>query len=304
MQSHYHSLNDDLRARFGQRVVKLSLNAYLGCPHRDPVTGEGGCTFCGEGSGHFAGTGPSLWEQLSHQKALLSHKWPHAAYIAYFQAYTNTYAPVEILRALYDQALAFPGVVGLAIATRPDCLGPEVLDLLSQYQKKTFLWVELGFQTSRQDTALRIRRGYPNAVYDQAALALQQRHIPLVTHLIFGLPGETPEDMLASVDYVCARPIWGIKLQLLHVLRHTALGKQYEQAPFPLLSQEEYIRLLTLALPRIPWEVVIHRLTGDGPKQDLIGPAWSKNKKAVLNALHQAFLEKKIRQGSAVPVKH
>lgn len=303
MDTPYVSLNQWLRQQFQTKVIKLSLNANLGCPNRQ--NGKRGCIFCSAGgSGDFAGPKEaSITAQLQQQKALLAKKWPSARYIAYFQAYTNTFAPVDVLRRLYEEALSFEGVVGLAIATRPDCLGEDVLTLLKELSKRTFLWVEQGFQTSKESTARSIMRGYDNAVYDQAVSALAACQIPVVTHLIFGLPGETTEDMLSSVRYVCRRPLWGIKLQLLHVLRQTPLAQQYETAPFPLLDQETYLDLLCRALPLIPPHVVIHRLTGDGPKKDLIGPLWSANKKAALNAMQKAFVDKKVRQGSDIFAK-
>lgn len=303
MESAYVSLNQFLRQTFGTKVIKLSLNAALGCPNRQ--NGKTGCLFCSAGgSGDFAGeASSSITDQLHQQRALLSKKWPSAKYIAYFQAYTNTFAPVDVLRRLYEEALSFDGVVGLAIATRPDCLGEDVLTLLKGLSKRTFLWVELGFQTSNEKTAHFFGRGYENSVYDKAVADLARLGIPVVAHLIFGLPGETKEDMLQSVQYVCQRPLWGLKIHLLHVLRHTPLGNLYEQEPFPLLTQEEYLDLLCQALPLIPPHVVIHRLTGDGPKKDLIGPLWSANKKAVLNAMQKAFVDKNIRQGSGIFAK-
>ncbi len=298
MDTPYLSLNQWLRQQFQTKVIKLSLNANLGCPNRQ--NGKSGCIFCSAGgSGDFAGPKEaSITDQLQQQKTLLSKKWPAARYIAYFQAYTNTFAPVDVLRRLYEEALSTEGVVGLAIATRPDCLSEDILTLLKEFSMRTFLWVELGFQTAQEQTARFIGRGYDNAVYDQAVFHLAARQIPVVTHLIFGLPGETAEDMLSSVRYVCRRPLWGIKLQLLHVLRQTPLGQQYETAPFPLLDQKTYLELLCRALPLIPPHVVIHRLTGDGPKKDLIGPLWSSNKKAVHNAIQKAFVDKNICQGS------
>lgn len=285
----YISINDVLKDTFGEKIIKLSLDGGFSCPNRDGTCGIGGCSFCSEtGSGEFAGSrSVSISEQIQEQIALLRPKWPSAKYIAYFQSFTNTYAPVERLRALYDEALAYPDVVGLAIATRPDCLSQEVLELLAEYQSRTYLWVELGLQTIHAHTAKRIRRGYSLDVYDHAMHELNRRGIRAVVHLILNLPGESAEDMHESVQYVVQSRAWGIKLQMLNILTGTQLAREYEEAPFPLMSADEYIALIRSLLALIPPTVIVHRLTGDGDKARLIAPRWVCNKRHVLNRINQ-----------------
>ncbi|MEG0157106.1 MAG: TIGR01212 family radical SAM protein [Anaerovoracaceae bacterium] len=267
-----------LKEEFGQKIIKLSIDGGFTCPNRDGRVGVGGCIFCSsEGSGELASDIPG-------QMKLLSEKWPNAtAYLAYFQSHTSTYAPVEVLRKQYEEALAAPGVVGIAIATRPDCLPPEVLDLLSELNEKTFLWVELGLQTIHED---RINRCYPLSVYDQAISDLTARGIKVVTHLILGLPGETKEDMHASLRYICQAPIFGLKLHLMNVVKGSPLETLYPgYTPFD--SPEEYIQLVCDLLMEIPPEITIHRLTGDVMRKLLVSPQWSYKKRTILNGIAQ-----------------
>jgi len=295
---HYNSIAPWLKRRFGQRVIKLSLDGGFSCPNRDGTKGTGGCSFCLGGSGSFAGDpAESIREQMISQKELLSRKWPEALYMAYFQSYTGTYADTSRLRELWDAALDFPGVVGLAVATRPDCLPEDVLELLEEYSRRTFLWVELGLQTSREDTAEAFNRCSGNADFERAARELKARGIRFVVHLMLGLPGETREDMLRSAEYAASFGPFGIKLHMLHLMKGTSMARQYEDAPFPLLSMEEYVDIVCDIIERLPSDVTIHRLTGDAPQKSLIAPEWTRNKHAVLNAIQQEFKRRGSWQG-------
>lgn len=298
----YNSLNNYLKAKFGTKVAKLSLDGGFTCPNRDGTLSTGGCIFCSEsGSGDFAGQRRlSIPQQIEQQKQRISKKWPDAKYIAYFQAFTSTYAPVEILRSKYTQALEQRDIVGLAIATRPDCLNEDVIELLKELNKKTYLWVELGLQTCNEKTAKIINRGYENYVFENAVSRLNLAGIDVVVHLIFGLPNETAQDMLNSIKYTCTFNIQGLKLQLLHVLQNTPLAALYQNQPFHILTKEEYLSLICTSLEYIPPKIVIHRLTGDGAKINLIAPLWSGNKKDVLNSLNKLISEKNIRQGCKI----
>lgn len=293
----FYTLNDALKKEFGVKIIKLSLDGGFTCPNRED--GSGGCIFCSAmGSGEFsAQRSDPISTQLESQIRLLQPKWNHAQYIAYFQNFTNTYAPVEKLRALYDAALRFPNVVGLAIATRPDCLNEEILELLEEYNRKTFLWIELGLQSIHQKTADFIRRGYASEIFDQAIQNLHRRNIRTVAHLILNLPGETIQDMKESVYHVGHSKIWGIKLHMLNILQQTDLAKYYEKNPFPLFSAEEYIALISQLLTLIPRDVCIHRLTGDGDKKSLIAPRWVLNKRYVLNGIQQYMRANGLYQG-------
>lgn len=284
------TLNIYLQNKYGKKLYKLSVNAGFTCPNRDGKLGERGCIFCsGTGSGDFAGDPAlSVTEQLKAGRSKIRSKLPRTAeygYIAYFQAFTNTYAPIEKLRAVYEEALAFPGVEILSVATRPDCLDPDVLDLLSEMNAKKPVWVELGLQTIHEQTAAYIRRGYPLSVFDEAIRSLKARGIETIVHVILGLPGETREEMLQTVKYVGDSGADGIKLQLLHVLKGTDLADDYLSGRFECLTLEEYTELVKDALSLLPESIVIHRMTGDGDKKLLIAPEWSANKKLVLNRL-------------------
>ena len=286
---HYYSLNKYLRDTFGDKVYKLSLNAGFTCPNRDGKLGTKGCIFCSAGgSGDFAESSSlSITQQIERGKERVAKKIKSGKYIAYFQAYTNTYAPVEILKSKYMEAVNHKDIVALSVATRPDCLGDDVLKLLDEINKIKPVFVELGLQTIHERTARYIRRGYTLDVYDKAVSDLKKIGVNTVVHLILGLPGETKQDMLDSVKYVCESGIDGIKLQLLHVLKNTDLEKDYAQGKFKTLEMGEYLDILKSCVDIIPDNIVIHRLTGDGAKKDLISPLWSADKKKVLNAINK-----------------
>lgn len=286
---HYYSLNKYLRDTFGDKVYKLSLNAGFTCPNRDGKLGTKGCIFCSAGgSGDFAESSSlSITQQIERGKERVAKKIKSGKYIAYFQAYTNTYAPVEILKSKYMEAVNHRDIVALSVATRPDCLGDDVLKLLDEINKIKPVFVELGLQTIHERTARYIRRGYTLDVYDKAVSDLKKIGVNTVVHLILGLPGETKQDMLDSVKYVCESGIDGIKLQLLHVLKNTDLEKDYAQGKFKTLEMGEYLDILKSCVDIIPDNIVIHRLTGDGAKKDLISPLWSADKKKVLNAINK-----------------
>lgn len=289
----YYSYNAYMRNRHSQKVGKLSLNAGLTCPNRDGTISRGGCIFCSEdGSGTFAGCKEdTIVDQISSQKRLQSGKWKVKKYIAYLQSYSNTYGDVDEVRRIYFDAISDEDVCGLAIATRPDCLGDDVLDLLEELNGKTHLWVELGLQTVNEETATWINRGYCLDVFDQAVRKLKQRGIEFVAHVIFGLPGETQEDMLKTIEHLKVLGVNGVKIHLLHIIDGTKLNEIYEVEPFPVLKKEEYINLVVKALERLPEDVVIHRLTGDGAKETLVAPRWPLHKRSVLNGIDKRLKE-------------
>lgn len=283
----YYSLNQYLKDTFGEKVYKLALDAGFTCPNRDGTLGTGGCIFCsGAGSGDFAECrNLSVTEQIVQGKKRVEKKIKSGKYIAYFQAFTNTYAPVEKLRNVYEEALMQPDVAAISIATRPDCLPHDVIDLLAELNKSKPVWVELGLQTIHEKSAEYIRRGYPLAVYDDAVRKLKNAGLTVITHVILGLPGETEEEMKQTVSYVGAGGADGIKLQLLHVIHGTDLEKEYLAGKFKTLELDEYVRLVADCLELLPKNMVIHRMTGDGDKRTLVAPMWSADKKRVLNAL-------------------
>lgn len=294
----YNSINNYLREHFGEKVFKISLDAGFTCPNRDGTAGYGGCIFCSErGSGDFAGTKKNLVDQFYEVKEMMNRKWKEGKYIGYFQAYTNTYAPVEVLREKYYSILELEDVVGLAIATRPDCLPEPVLELLEEINKKTYLWVELGLQTTKEDTAKLINRGYRLDTYINAVRELKKRNIRVVTHAIFGLPGETREDMLKTVEFIGNTGSWGIKIHLLHLMEKTRMVKLYKEGILKFLEMDEYVEIVVDAVERLPESMVIHRLTGDSPRNLLIGPMWSLKKWEVLNAIDRRFTERDTWQG-------
>ena len=296
---YWNSLNDRLREQYGTKVYKLALSSGCSCPNRDGTLGERGCIFC-DGAGAFAAAG-GIREQLVSAKARVAGKVREdAKYIAYFQSFTNTYGPVDRLRELYEAAIEPEEVVALSIATRPDCLGSEVLDLLSRLNRRKPVWVELGLQTIHPATASYIRRGYDLPVYEAAVAALKARGITVVVHQILGLPGENADMMSETAYYIGQSGADGIKFHLLHVLQGTDLAADWEAGNFETLSLETYISVLERCVRSIPREMVIHRLTGDGAKRDLLAPLWSGDKKRVLNAIHRAFLEDDVEQGSAL----
>lgn len=298
----YRSLNEYYREIFGKKTAKISLDGGFTCPNRDGTCGERGCLFCSAGgSGDFAENAAlSITEQIENGKKQTSDKWKDPAYVAYFQAFTNTYAPVEELRRKYEEALSCDGVEGISIATRSDCLPEDVLDLLAELNQKTKLWVELGLQTSDEESAKRIRRGYPLSVFEKAVHDLAERKIPVIVHVILGLPGENRETILNTIDCVNRLPVQGIKLQLLHVLSDSDLGKLYEAGNYTPLTKEEYIALVGDCIAHLREDIVIHRLTGDGDKNTLLAPLWSLRKRDVLNSLHKYLKENNIRQGMSV----
>lgn len=285
-------LNEHLHRTFGCKVYKIALNGGFTCPNRDGRIGTEGCIFCSKGgSGEFAAEASlSFAEQIEQGKRLVSAKEKDGKYIAYFQAYTGTYAPVERLKSLYIEAIKHPDVVALSIATRPDCLPEEVLHLLSELNHIKPVWVELGLQTIHERTASYIRRGYDLNVYDNAVTRLRENGIEVITHMIIGLPGESIEDMLDTVRYICASGATGIKLQLLHILKGTDLEKEYNAGRVKVLSEDVYIDILKQCVKLIPKNVVIHRLTGDGDKRILVAPLWSGNKKHVWNRIQNEVL--------------
>lgn len=295
----YYSLNYYLKQHYGRKLYKIALDGGMTCPNRDGTCGSRGCIFCSEGgSGDFAGDRAlSIREQLALGKASLSEKYNGHSYIVYFQAYTNTYAPVQHLRQLFEEAVSDPEVCVLSIATRPDCLGEDVIELLTELNLQKPVWVELGLQTIHPKSADFIRRGYPLSVFEDAVTRLRKAGIEVIVHTILFLPGETPSQMLDTIRYLNTQDIQGIKLQLLHILKHTDLASYYEQHPFPLPSLEEYLELLGACICTLRPDIVIHRITGDGPKSLLIAPLWTSDKRNVLNQTARYFKEHDIWQG-------
>lgn len=298
-EKRYHSLDYDLKSIYGEKVYKITLNGGMTCPNRDGSIGTGGCIFCSaQGSGDFAGCAQnSITEQLQAGKAELAKKRPVHSYIAYFQAFTNTYAPVDYLERIYMEAVSDPDVKILSIATRPDCLGDDVIELLSRMNQILPVWVELGLQTIHPATASYIRRGYDLPVFEQAVTQLRKHNISVIVHTILCLPGETEEMMMATLDYLNRQDVQGIKLQLLHILKGTDLAADYAAHPFHSPAMEEYIQLLSRCIARLRPDITIHRLTGDGPSGLLIAPLWTSSKRTVLNALHSYLKSRDIWQG-------
>jgi radical SAM protein (TIGR01212 family) len=300
----YYSLDAYFKQTYGEKCYKISLDGGFTCPNRDGTIGFGGCIFCsGSGSGDFATSAiqhPSIPAQIEHGLSLMGSKKTGAKYVAYFQAFTNTYGPIAKLRKLYTEALDSPMIIGLSIGTRPDCLGEDVLALLSELKQTypdKFIWIELGLQTIHEDTANFIRRGYPLEIFNQAARALHRIEIPFIVHVILGLPGETKSMILETIDYLNQIRPFGIKLQLLHILKGTDLATEYTLGSFEALSEETYFDILGACICRLSPDIVIHRITGDGPKNLLIAPLWSANKRGVLNHLHHYFKNHNIYQG-------
>ena len=316
---HYYSLNQYLRQTFGQKIYKISLNGGMTCPNRDGSLDTRGCIFCSAGgSGDFAAAPAPIAVQIEAAKSQVSAKTKGGPYIAYFQAYTNTYAPLSHLKHIFTEAINHPDIVALSIGTRPDCLPEPVLDLLERLAQIKPVWVELGLQTIHSATASYIRRGYDLPVFDTAVAALKARGLSVIVHLILGLPGETHEQMIESASYVGRAltrqklaalptgqpPADGVKLQLLHVLQGTDLAEDYLARKFNTLSMEEYFSVLFDCIEVLPPELVIHRLTGDGPKSILIEPQWTGNKKAVLNAMKTAMDSAQVQQGKHLKINN
>ena len=295
----YHSLDYMLKQTFGEKVYKVTLNGGMSCPNRDGKLGSRGCIFCSAGgSGDFAADAAlPINDQIDSQIEMLRAKRPIHKYIAYFQAYTNTYAPVVYLRKIFTEAILHPSVVALSIGTRPDCLPDGTVKLLAELNRKKPVWVELGLQTIHEDTAKLIRRGYELPVFEDAYRRLKAAGLTVIVHVILGLPGESKEQMLKTVRYLGALHVDGIKLQLLHVLKGTDLAALYRSGAFRTMELPEYLELIGDCLKILPPDTVIHRISGDGPKSLLIAPEWSGNKRLVLNSIAKYLKEQKIYQG-------
>lgn len=302
---YYRSLSDALKEEFGAKVYKLALDAGCTCPNRDGTLDTRGCIFCSEGgSGDFAANSSlSVTEQIESAKSRVARKIKDGRYIAYFQNFTNTYAPLAKLERVYSEALLHPDIAALSIATRPDCLPDDTVALLARLNRIKPVWVELGLQTIHPKTASLIRRGFDLPCFDDAVERLNRAGLRIVVHLILGLPGESRADIMASVSYVASLPVDGVKLQLLHVLRNTDLADMYKAGEFEVLTREEYIGLLAECVERLPENIVIHRLTGDGPKSLLIAPLWSADKRGVLNGIYREFTRRNVCQGRLVKAK-
>lgn len=295
----YYTWNDHLKDYFGSKVMKISLDAGFDCPNRDGNVAYGGCTFCSQrGSGDFAGDRKDdLVTQFHMQKDKMARKWKTDKYIGYFQAYSNTYAPVETLRSYFETILAQEGVVGLSIATRPDCLPDDVVDYLAELNERTYLWVELGLQTVHEKTAQLINRAHDYECYQQGVAKLRAKGIRVCAHIINGLPLETEEMMLETAKEVAKLDVQGIKIHLLHLLKKTPMVKQFEKGYVDFMDQESYTKLVVDQLEVLPPSIMVHRLTGDGPADILIGPMWSTNKWSVLNGIGAEFQKRNSWQG-------
>ena len=295
----YYSFNDYCRKIFGEKVYRLSLSGGMTCPNRDGTLSYGGCAFCSEGgSGDFAADALlPVSEQIQQAKTRIQKKTDCKKFIAYFQSFTNTYAPVDRLQQLFSAAMEPEEIVALSIGTRSDCLPEPVLNLLSSLNRRKPVWVELGLQSIHNQTLAEMNTHTTVEQFDSAVYALSTRNIPVIAHIILGLPGETKEMMKDSIRHIAELPVSGVKLQLLHVLRGTALAELYNQKPFSIMTMEEYCELIIDCLELLPPDVVIHRLTGDGPRNLLIAPTWSTDKKRVLNTIHHRMKERNTRQG-------
>ena len=301
---HYYSVDAYCKNTYGEKLYKIAVNTGLGCPNRDGHSGTGGCIFCSAGgSGDFAvdySLQHSISDQLQSGIAFFHNKKIGNRFIAYFQAYTNTYAPAEVLQPLFREALAEPTVAGISIATRPDCLPEDIMTMLVHVRQDfpdKFIWIELGLQTIHEQTARFIRRGYPLAVYDDAVLRLKAAGFPVITHLILGLPGENPEMLLQTIEHMNKIGTWGVKLQLLHVLNGTDLGTLYQNGQYQPLDKDTYLEDVIACIARLSPGIVIHRVTGDGPSDLLLAPMWSRNKRDVLNTLHHRLKQQNVYQG-------
>ncbi|MBG9980715.1 TIGR01212 family radical SAM protein [Facklamia sp. DSM 111018] len=301
----YNSWNKHLKEHFGEKVFKVSLDGGFTCPNRDGTVATGGCTFCSEsGSGDFAQSRlDPLPIQLGKGIKQMHKKWPRVQkYIAYFQNFTNTHAPVEVLRRRFEQVLYHEGIVGIMIATRPDCLPLETVEYLAELNQRYYMWVELGLQTIYDQTSQHINRGHDYDCYLEGVAKLRKHHIPVCTHLINGLPGETTDMMLTSVRRVVQdSDIQGLKLHLLYLMEGTKMVEDYESGLLTLMEQEEYIQVICDQLEYIPKHIIIHRLTGDAPRERLIGPQWSLNKWEILNAIDDELVRRNSYQGISAP---
>lgn len=299
LEKQYYSFNRHLREFFGEKVIKVSLNAGLNCPNRDGTLSYGGCVFCsGQGSGDFAGqSGLSIRRQFAQVRAGTLKKWPKAKYIAYFQSFSGTYGPAKVLKGYYLEALNQEGVVGLSISTRPDCLSEEILEVLSELNQKTYLWLELGLQSVHDHTLTWMNRRHDYSCFLAALEKLRQRKIRVCVHLILGLPCETKPEMLESALTVARLPVQGIKVHSLYVLRGTKLAEIFARTRFELLSMPEYISLVADILEIMPAGIIIHRLMGDGPSRDVIAPDWALRKWEVLNGIDREMARRGSSQG-------
>lgn len=300
----YYSLDAYCKNTFGRKVYKIALDGGMTCPNRDGSLAACGCIFCsGRGSGDFAAPNQgNIQNQLEKGLELFHLKKVGTCFIAYFQAYTNTYAPTSYLRSIYTEALMVESIIGISIATRPDCISLDVLHLIRELKLQfpnKFIWIELGLQSIHEQTATYIRRCYPLSCFDDCVARLHAFDIPVITHVILGLPFETKRMMLETIDYLNHQPVFGIKLQLLHVLKETDLEKEYLNHSFDVLSMEEYLDILTECIERLSPQIVIHRVTGDGPRELLVAPLWSLDKRGVLNTLHQKMKQNNLQQGRA-----
>lgn len=298
-EQRFYSLNEYCKQTFGEKVYRLSLNGGMTCPNRDGALGYGGCSFCSEGgSGDFAANYQvSISAQIAEAKTRIQQKTDCHQFIAYFQAYTNTYAPLQHLRRIYTEALEEPDVVALSIGTRSDCLSDDILDLLEELSKRKPIWIELGLQTIHNSTHKKLNTHSTVEQFDTAVSKLYSRGIPVIAHVILGLPDETKSMMKQTVSHITALPVSGIKLQLLHILKGTQLAEVYEKTPFPLFDLEEYCDFVIDCMELLPPTMVIHRMTGDGPRKLLIAPLWSTDKKRVLNTIQKRLKERDTWQG-------
>lgn len=297
MNGRYYSLNEYLKNTFGEKVYKLSLDLGLTCPNRDGTLDTRGCIFCHNGSSHFAECGENINVQLEKAKKRVESKTDAKKFIAYFQSFTNTYAPADYLDKIFTEVINRDDIVAISIGTRPDCLPADILDLLEKLNRIKPVWVELGLQTANEKSAEYIRRCYPNSVYENAVKELKNRGITVITHIIIGLPNETKEDIFNTVDFVVKCSTDGVKLQLLHILKDTDLYEDFKRGLVVPLTLDEYMDILFGCIERIPENVVIHRITGDAPKKYLIEPLWSADKKNVLNTINREMKNRNIIQG-------
>jgi hypothetical protein len=296
----YRDLNSFLKDRFGQRVQKITLDAGLTCPNRDGRVSTGGCLYCnarGSGTGAW-GRGQDIPAQLEAGMARLSRRYGAARFIAYFQSFSNTYAPLTTLRELYEAALTPPQVVGLAIGTRPDCLEDEVLDLLAGYARDRLVWLELGLQSAHDATLARLNRGHDAACFREAALRAAARGLAVVAHVILGLPGEGPREMAATAEFLARLPVAGVKIHLLYVVQGSRLARLYEQGECVCLTEDQYVSAVADFIERLPPHLVIHRLTGDPHAEELVAPAWCLDKPRVMKRIREEFARRGSRQGS------
>lgn len=302
----YYSLNQYFKENYNEKIYKVSIDAGFSCPNRDGTISTGGCIFCSEsGSGEFAGNRiKSITEQINEQLELISSKFPHGKVIAYFQNFTNTYGDIEYLNKIYNEAIAHPRVLGISIATRPDCISDEVLNLLDNLNNKTVLWVELGLQTTNDSVAKTINRGYETKVYMDIMKKLSALNIKIITHIIIGLPFSSFKDEMDTASLAVKCGTWGVKLHLLYLLKNSKLELLYSSKSFDLLELDDYVERVISILEILPKDIIIHRLTGDGEKNSLIGPLWSLNKRNVLNSIVKKMTAKNIFQGDKVRISH